>query len=137
MREKRAVEEFFDHRVLYFLICCPSPPLGVVGESSPLQAMVGTAPASLITSDKSMAAFRKLPPGSPLGPALEQWEASLADKGLLAALTCCLKSNGGNLFILFIGSSLPSRFVLGKVLAAGRGVLEGGVYDGSGEHWGL
>lgn len=33
------------------------------------------------------------PPGSLLGPALDQWEASLADKGLLAALTCCLKSN--------------------------------------------
>lgn len=77
------------------------------------------------------------PPGSPLGPALEQWEASLADKGLLAALTCCLKSNWGNLFILFSSGPLLSRFVLGKVAAGGRGVGGEAGETGVGEHWGL
>lgn len=66
--EKKSHWGFFDRRVLHFLICHPSPPPGVVGESSPLQAMVGTAPASLITSDKSMAAFRKLAPRIPARP---------------------------------------------------------------------
>lgn len=78
------------------------------------------------------------PPGSPLGPALEQWEASLADKGLLPALTCCLKSNRGNPFIPYSSGPLPSQFVLGKVAVGGRGApAEGGGGNGNGGAFGF
>lgn len=67
--EKKSHLGFFDPSGSVFpRVCRPSPLPGVVGESSPLQAMVGTAPASLITSDKSMAAFRKLAPRIPARP---------------------------------------------------------------------
>lgn len=44
--------------------------LGTVGEPSPLQGIVGTVLASLITTDKSMAGFRKLGPRIPAQPSL-------------------------------------------------------------------
>lgn len=122
---------FFDLQVLCFLVvCCASPPSGVVGElsSRPLCRRLWERPRPHLSPvTNQWQPSESWPPGSPLGPALEQWEASLADKWLLPALTCCLKSNRGNPFIPYSSGPLPSQFVLGKVAVGGRGAPgEGG-----------